>query len=409
MPSNPALSDRTCDDEPAPILVHHPSPRQRRLLCVGIERALLARNRTWPVWSTGHLGPNGAHDYNRLLPQTIGVIGTLTEAVQQSAVTLGLPHVQLHVYGSTANATCTVAFDETTLARLVVAHASARGFRRLAWLGTAGKAAEQTRREAFLAAAQQAGLPCVVSHPWREHLGDALRDWHRARKNLVADLTDLAEPVACLAADDGFARLCLDLLRDSTVSVPTQVAVIGVGDDPAWCDGSPALSSVPLPWITLGQQAGEALLDLIEGQTSTGDMRTVAPLTVQVRTSSDHLATTDLLVLTAIRFMRDHLDAALVVDDVAAAVHSSRRQLFHHFRAALGHTPMHVLTSLRMERAAMLLLQAHAVQTVAALAKQCGYRHRQQFSAAFRRTFGCSVSAFVDHHRPQSLTRRNSR
>jgi transcriptional regulator GlxA family with amidase domain len=82
----------------------------------------------------------------------------------------------------------------------------------------------------------------------------------------------------------------------------------------------------------------------------------------------------------------------LSLDDIARRVASSRRQLQRAF-AEIGRTTFRDhLTTVRMERAAELLV-SRAV-TVREVALRVGYRQPAQFAKAFRRHHGVSPSDF---------------
>jgi AraC-like DNA-binding protein len=80
------------------------------------------------------------------------------------------------------------------------------------------------------------------------------------------------------------------------------------------------------------------------------------------------------------------------LDDIARRVASSRRQLQRSY-AEIGHTTFREhLTSVRMEKAA-LLLHSRAL-TVREVANRVGYRQPAQFAKAFRRHHGVAPSTY---------------
>lgn len=85
---------------------------------------------------------------------------------------------------------------------------------------------------------------------------------------------------------------------------------------------------------------------------------------------------------------------ALTIDQVAARVATSRRQLQRSF-AEVGRTTFRsYLTAVRMDRAATLLRERDA--TVREAATAVGYRQPAQFAKAFRRHHGLTPSALRD-------------
>lgn len=84
----------------------------------------------------------------------------------------------------------------------------------------------------------------------------------------------------------------------------------------------------------------------------------------------------------------------LTIDEIAARVATSRRQLQRSF-SEIGRTTFRsYLTSVRMDRAAGLLRERGA--TVREAAAAVGYRQPAQFAKAFRRHHGLTPSALRD-------------
>jgi AraC family transcriptional regulator, regulatory protein of adaptative response / methylphosphotriester-DNA alkyltransferase methyltransferase len=87
----------------------------------------------------------------------------------------------------------------------------------------------------------------------------------------------------------------------------------------------------------------------------------------------------------------------LTIDEIAARVATSRRQLQRSF-SEIGRTTFRsYLTAVRMDRAASLLRERGA--TVREAAAAVGYRQPAQFAKAFRRHHGKTPSALRDGSR----------
>lgn len=80
------------------------------------------------------------------------------------------------------------------------------------------------------------------------------------------------------------------------------------------------------------------------------------------------------------------------VDELAAAVASSRSALTAHFADVLGEAPMHYLARLRMSLAARELSDSH--KSLAAVASNVGYDSPAAFQRAFKRSFGTPPAAW---------------
>ncbi len=94
--------------------------------------------------------------------------------------------------------------------------------------------------------------------------------------------------------------------------------------------------------------------------------------------------------------MREHYAADLTLDDVAARIATSRRQLQRIFAELAGTGFREELTAIRMQRAAELL---HGPLPVGEVARRVGYRQPAQFAKAFRAHHGVVPSAYRERVR----------
>jgi AraC-like DNA-binding protein len=88
------------------------------------------------------------------------------------------------------------------------------------------------------------------------------------------------------------------------------------------------------------------------------------------------------------RHMVERLDRPPSLEEIAAALSISQRQLQRDFLICSGMTPMRYLNTMRLSEANFLL--AETALPVGAIAAQLGYPSPAAFSAAFRQHYGCS-------------------
>ncbi|QTD51245.1 hybrid sensor histidine kinase/response regulator transcription factor [Sulfidibacter corallicola] len=91
------------------------------------------------------------------------------------------------------------------------------------------------------------------------------------------------------------------------------------------------------------------------------------------------------------------------VEDLAAEVGYSRRQLLRKLTALTGRGPSDVLREYRLARACELL--SRRVGGIAEVAHRVGFKNVRSFSAMFRETYGQTPTQFVNHHRDSAPTR----
>jgi transcriptional regulator GlxA family with amidase domain len=84
----------------------------------------------------------------------------------------------------------------------------------------------------------------------------------------------------------------------------------------------------------------------------------------------------------------------LSLNDVARRIATSRRQLQRIYAEIGGTTFRDQLTSVRMQRAADLLVDGGRTMTVREIAARVGYRQPAQFAKAFRSHHGTSPSEY---------------
>jgi AraC-like DNA-binding protein len=87
----------------------------------------------------------------------------------------------------------------------------------------------------------------------------------------------------------------------------------------------------------------------------------------------------------AIHWIREHFDAPLAIDALAALAGMSRASFHRHFKAATAMSPLQYQKALRLQEARrMLIVQADAQAT----AHRVGYESASQFSREYARMFG---------------------
>ena len=173
----------------------------------------------------------------------------------------GIPVVQMWDVGGTPIDSA-VGMDHVAIGRAQADHLAARGYRRLAVLGSLRQhdARAGKRCRGVVEAAAAAGLAAPVlatrQEPGHPDLGDALV------RDLLARHPDV-DGIACNS--DAVAFGVLRGLRAMGRRVPEEVGVVGFGDADAAACMRPALSTVRPPRIAMGRRTAEILLDRLQG------------------------------------------------------------------------------------------------------------------------------------------------
>ena len=289
-----------------------------------------------------------------------------------------------------------VGLDNRPVARLAFEHLQHRGFRHYGFCGLpVGEHVHlDQRREFFVERVQQAGFHCRVFPARRLRKIGSQTQWEQDR--LEAWLRSLPLPVGIMCCNDDRGRQLLDACRAAQLSVPDQIAVVGVDNDEELCNlSSPALSSVSVNAERIGYAAAEWLDRMMAGRKFPDRDVLFSPTHVVTRLSTDTLAVDDPVLARALQFIRDHASEAIDVDDVAEAAGISRRNLERLMESRLCRSPNRELTRVRVDRARSLLLETDL--PLAVIARRCGFRNAKYLGDTFRRVEGVPPGEFRRH------------
>jgi LacI family transcriptional regulator len=240
----------------------------------------------------------------------------------------------------------------------------------------------------------KAGFTCAkLQQEWE--MPAAGRGWHQSDLvgQLVTWLRDRKWPLALMVHNDLRARAIAQICRDEGISVPDDIAILGVDNDDLDCELSdPPLSSVCVPWRRIGYDAASLLDRMLEGEAIEPSMIALPPIGVAERQSTDSVAVSDPEVVAAIRFIREHAHERTSVDDVLREVPIGRRSLEKRFRASLKRTPLEEIRRVHIERAKQLL--ATTDLSIHDVARRSGFGGSTWFSEAFHDLVGESPAHY---------------
>lgn len=275
--------------------------------------------------------------------------------------------------------------DHHAIGRLAADHLLERGFRHFAFCGFTGHAWSRKRRAGFAEAVAAAHGSCSVHEsPWG---GPSAHPWEQEQGRIGQWLRALPKPVGVLACNDMRGQHVLDACQRVHLSVPEEVAVIGVDNDVLLCElCAPPLSSVVPNPERIGYEAA-ALLDLLmAGKKPPRPQWTIAPLAVVTRQSTDVLAIDDAHVAAAVRFIREHACNGATVKELLEQVPLSRTILERRFRKYVGRSPQAEIRAVQLKRVRQLLAETDLrLERIAELA---GFEHPEYMNVVFKRATG---------------------
>jgi LacI family transcriptional regulator len=281
--------------------------------------------------------------------------------------------------------------DHREAGRLAADYFVARGFRHLALVGHQAMRILPAVEQGFGERADAHG--CLRHHfyfqsPQAGHTEDMTKEqrWAYREGKLIEWLTSLPKPVGLLSCTSPLGAAACRICLQHGIAVPEEVAVMVLGDLPAPCE----LAAVPLSSVDMsrGEMARTAvrLLDqMIRGE-SVPTHTYVRPRGVITRRSTDILAIEHPLVARTVRFLWDHLDRDLSVDQVAREMRTSRYRLERLFRQHFRRGINTELRRARLERFRELLRTTDL--TIAELAPRVGFNSDKFLHRTFRNLYG---------------------
>ena len=307
-----------------------------------------------------------------------------------------------------------VSGDHEAMGRIAGEHFRERNFRNAAWFSTAWLNIHALRYRGFCSVFDTKPPRWVIED---EIPGRQRDDLRVVSKWLGQKLKDAPKPIAVLAYDDADASRVLSAALDAGLSVPEDLAILGIGGDVLVCEHQPVpLSSVEHDQERTGYE-GAKLLDKLmsrrgNGEQGAGNRKNgeaasqplvkkqlrgpltilIPPTGITVRASTDRMAVSNPLLRKALTFIKESLDKPLGIDQVAEAVGTSRATLDRLFLAEMNRSAGKEILRQRIARAKSLL--ANETLSVAQVAAECGFCNQAYLTNVFRRETGLTPKAW---------------
>ena len=288
-------------------------------------------------------------------------------------------------------ATFVVSNDDAAIADLALKELLKSDCNAYAFVGWSARVAwSRHRQERFVARLSEIGRTChVLTDPWtlgnKDDFATRLRPWLEA----------LPKPCGLFAANDDIAAAVLDVCTMAGISVPGDIAVIGVDNVSAFCDNlRPSLSSVEPDFRGGGRMAAALLHERLTNPATRPQKLTYAPLGVEPRLSTRRLAFYGRRLLTALDLIRCDACAGLKAADVVKVMGVSERLAETRFKAATGHRITEEIRENRFRRACELL--SNPRQAIGPIATLCGWESEAFMKRAFKARFGCTMREWRD-------------
>lgn len=312
------------------------------------------------------------------------------KVLAESAVPFATVETFSSVLGSRKTGAIHVRIDNSAIGRDAAKNFAAQGrYASFGFIPAEGQREwSRLRGEGFEAELTRRDRPTVtfMSSP----AGDTLT----RRGKLAKWLRRMEKPAAILAADDAVAQEALLACKSAGLSVPGDVAVLGVDDEELICENAtPRLSSIRPDFVLAGKEAAASLERMMGGSKAAsrpshtvivrGENEIVRRATTVAESSAGPL------VQKALAFIARNAKRGIGVKDVQAHLKVSRALMDLRFREVRGESVLSCITAVRLKELKRLLRETD--DPIESITRRLGWTSPNYPKNLFRRHFGISM------------------
>lgn len=295
--------------------------------------------------------------------------------------------------------------DHVAIAKLAARHFLTRKFTNFAFCGYDGVRYSDLRRDTFVRYIRHNHYACDcyrTPHDVMESFDDDVIQNERVglgpdARQLRSWLRKLPRPCAVFCCHDLRAYQVIETCRIAGISVPKDIAVLGVDDDHMLCSfTTPKVSSVDPDAFSIGWAAAKTLDRMMRGErirTKHGFV-SVPPKDIIARASTETYPYDPPWISDALVFIRKNIARSVNAADVFAHLGLSHTVVERTFKKVLGSTLQREIMKARVEAAQHLLQTTQLPANEIGL--RCGFRSSQYFCRNFAALTGCPPQAFRD-------------
>ena len=208
------------------------------------------------------------------------------------------------------------------------------------------------------------------------------------RKKLEKWIAQLPKPCGIFVANDRLGEQVLTACLNAGISVPDEIAVLGVDDDLQICENTkPTLSSILVENENAGYMAAELLSERMARRAA--QSHSFGARKVSRRSSTQRILKGGNRLLKAIEYIRLNACSGISVMDVVAQMGCSRRMADQYFKESLGHTVLDQIHAVRLAKVKdMLSAPSSDLSELAAIA---GYSSNDDLRRVFKKRIGCTM------------------
>jgi len=216
---------------------------------------------------------------------------------------------------------------------------------------------------------------------------------HAIRPALKKWLLEQPRPFALFVMDDMRTELIYSICREAGLSIPDDIAVLGVNDDDIFCHrNNPLLSSIQVPSQTAGYRAAQILDRRLKGKGPLKKPVLLNPGTVTERASTVVLKLDDRQVVNALRFINENAARGIKTTEIARAAGLSRRVMEKRFRILLNTSPLAEVRRAQIEKVKIALHET--TLSLEEISEATGFTSGNYLSQIFKKTTGQTPGAY---------------
>ncbi len=275
--------------------------------------------------------------------------------------------------------------DHEMIGRLAAEYFLKGGWSRFAWFSRVNNNVSMLRKRAYDETLKAAGFSAFTLAPSAVDKGS----WQSIQLAVLRDFRAIGFPLAVFAYNDYDASFIQNVCTVGGISVPDEVAVLGVDNNPLTVNCLPVhLSSIRHDLESIGYQGAALLHHLMQGGKPPKEPPSIQPLGIAERASTETIPVQDPLIRRVITHMKKNLANKITVSDLTVVAGVSRRSLEISFKKETRRTLFEQLNIFRLHEARRLLEETSL--SVTQIAKQSGFSTAPHLHREFRKHFNAT-------------------
>uniref|UniRef100_A0AB33J488 Substrate-binding domain-containing protein n=1 Tax=Prevotella sp. GTC17259 TaxID=3236795 RepID=A0AB33J488_9BACT len=279
--------------------------------------------------------------------------------------------------------------------RMVARYFLSKGFRHFAFCGYEDTVWSDERCEGYFRCIEEAGFADNF-YTYKKQILETL--WYYDSSSLAEWLKSLPPRTALFCCDDNQGNKIEEACKSIGISIPGDIAVMGVDNDEVICELSdPTLSSINLDIAGGGYETARLIAEHLKNpETPLHDVM-IQPQTIVSRNSTNLFATDDPYVFKALELIHRNICKQLMVSDLLKELPLSRRLLEIKFKQVTGQSIYNYIMVKRIDFFARMLEESDT--PIKELASTMDVGSYGSLMSLFKKMKGCTPSEYRNRHR----------